>query len=95
LAKRLKALGQKDIKILSYIRKESDGATMKAVRAEAAAKNIAEGTGTLADVARVFRDDPRIVLSMPPKSKMVQMAKGLQNLSNEVYMAARKEILLS
>jgi hypothetical protein len=90
LAKRLKALGQKDIKILSYIRKESDGATMKEVRAEAAAKNIAEGTGTLADVARVFRDDPRIVLSMPPKSKMVQMAKGLQNLSNEVYMAAEK-----
>jgi hypothetical protein len=90
LAKRLKALGQKDIKILSYIRKESDGFTMKEVRAEAAAKNIAEGTGTLADVARVFRDDPRIVLNMPPRSKLVQMAKGLQNLSNEVYMAAEK-----
>ena len=90
LAKRLKALGQKDIKILSYIRKESDGFTMKEVRAEAAAKNIAEGTGTLADVARVFRDDPRVVLNMPPRSKLVQMAKGLQNLSNEVYMAAEK-----
>ena len=75
-------------KILAYIRKETDGVSIEAVRAEAAAKNIAEGSGTLVDAAKIFRDDPGLVKLLPPRSKLVEQAKGLANLSDEAFMAA-------
>tara|TARA_R110000787_G_scaffold146857_1_gene260588 strand:- start:2563 stop:5217 length:2655 start_codon:yes stop_codon:yes gene_type:complete len=74
--------------ILGYVRKETDGVSIEAVRAEAAAKNIAEGSGTLVDAAKIFRDDPGLIKLLPPRSKLVQQAQGLSNLSDDAFMAA-------
>jgi hypothetical protein len=87
LAKKLKAQGQAP-EILGYVRKETDGVSIEAVRAEAAAKNIAEGSGTLVDAAKIFRDDPGLIKLLPPRSKLVQQAQGLSNLSDDAFMAA-------
>jgi hypothetical protein len=87
LAKKLKAQGQAP-KILGYVRKETDGVSIEAVRAEAAAKNIAEGSGTLVDAAKIFRDDPGLIKLLPPRSKLVQQAQGLSNLSDDAFMAS-------
>lgn len=76
------------IEILGYVRKETDGVSIEAVRAEAAAKNIAEGSGTLVDAAKIFRDDPGLIKLLPPRSKLVQQAQGLSNLSDDAFMAA-------
>ena len=87
LAKKLKAQGQAP-EIMAFIRKESDGISVEAVRAEAAAKNIAEGTGSLVDAAKIFRDDPGLIKLLPPRSRLVQQAKGLSNLSDDAFMAS-------
>lgn len=87
LAKKLKAQGQ-TTDILAYIRKETDGVSIEAVRAEAAAKNMAEGSGTIVDAAKVLRDAPELIKLLPPRSVFIQQAKGLSNLSDEAFMAA-------
>lgn len=74
--------------ILAYIRKETDGVSIEAVRAEAAAKNMAEGSGTIVDAAKVLRDAPELIKLLPPRSVFIQQAKGLSNLSDEAFMAA-------
>tara|TARA_R110000803_G_scaffold89730_1_gene156953 strand:- start:2583 stop:5021 length:2439 start_codon:yes stop_codon:yes gene_type:complete len=87
LAKKLKAQGQNP-EILGYVRREVDGVTVQQVRAEAASKNIAEGSGTLIDAAKIFRDDPGAIKLLPPRSRFVQQGEGLSNLSNDAFMAA-------
>ncbi|XKH38260.1 hypothetical protein ACIU1J_27710 [Azospirillum doebereinerae] len=70
----------------SVIYREVDGATPEQVRALAAAKNIAEGTGSPLDAAKVLRDgDPDIVRSLPPTSALVRDAKGLAQLDREPF----------
>lgn len=70
----------------SVIYREADGWTPEQVRALAAAKNIAEGTGSPLDAAKVLRDgDAGIVRSLPPTSALVRDAKGLAQLDREPF----------
>lgn len=70
----------------SVIYRETEGWAPEQVRALAAAKNIAEGTGSPLDAAKVLRDgDPSIVRSLPPTSALVRDAKGLAQLEGEPF----------
>lgn len=70
----------------SVIYREAEGWAPEQVRALAAAKNIAEGTGSPLDAAKVLRDgDPSIVRSLPPTSALVRDAKGLAHLEGEPF----------
>lgn len=86
LAKRLAAEGQ-PIQLPVRVLREVDGITPEQARARAALKNIAEGTGTATDAAKVLRDTARTPaeLNLPPNSAIVRDAAGLQRLSNEAF----------
>ncbi len=85
LAKRLQAEGQSP-RINAMLLREADGVTPDAARVSAALKNIAEGTGSPIDAARVFRsvglsDD--MVRSLPPRSALVRDGQALAQLSDD------------
>lgn len=69
----------------SWVLREADGVTDADVRAIAASKNIAEGTGTAVDAAKVLRDRPELADSLPPRSELVRQARGLMNLDQEAF----------
>lgn len=75
-----------EIMLTAVIYREADGYTVEAVRALAAAKNIAEGTGTALDAAKVLRDAPEVGVDLPPHSALVRDAKGLAQLSEDAFL---------
>ena len=98
LAKRLKAQGdQDDIHLNAMILRESDGVTAREATARAAMKNIAVGTGTAIDAARVLRtmDDAlkARMPELPPNSPLVRDAAELAKLSEEAFRAVVNEVL--
>src|SRR5262249_3537728 len=56
-----------------------------AARVMAASKNIAEGTGSAIDAAKVLRARPDLIADLPPRSALVRDARGLANLSNDAF----------
>jgi hypothetical protein len=72
-------------RFLAHVLREADGITDAHARAVAAAKNIAEGTGTAVDAAKVLRDRPDLADNLPPRSELVRQAQGLSNLSPEAF----------
>ena len=54
-------------------------------RVIAAVKNIAEGTGTAIDAAKVLRDAPDRFGELPPRSALVRQAQGLVLLSDDAF----------
>lgn len=69
----------------SWVLREADGVTDADVRAIAASKNIAEGTGTAVDAAKVLRDRPDLMGALPPRSELVRQSRGLMNLDPEAF----------
>ena len=91
LAKKLKSKGQTP-KITGRIFREDDGWTQADMREIAAAKNIAEGTGTAWDAATVLRDSKdveSVLKTLAPKSALVRDAKGLAKLDDIVFVGAK------
>lgn len=86
LAKRIMAQdpSQKPVIYGSLIR-EADGFSPDQARLIAALKNIAEGTGTAVDAAKVLRIDPARLSELPPRSQLVRQAQDLVNLSDEAF----------
>ena len=84
LAKRLKAEGQ-DVTLYGMKLREVDGFTPAAARVTAALKNIAEGTGTAVDAAKVLRVDPGKLSELPPRSNLVKQARAVVNLTDELF----------
>lgn len=86
LARRIRAT---DIKqrpqLTGYLFREADGITAAGMRAIAAAKNIAEGTGSVIDAAKILRDAPELALDLPPRSALVRDANGLAHLSDDAF----------
>ncbi|MEM1149284.1 MAG: LPD38 domain-containing protein [Pseudomonadota bacterium] len=83
LAKRLMAEGQ-DVQQPAIILREADGITRAEARRIAASKNIAEGSGTALDAAKVIResgDDP----NLPQDSALVRDGRGLAKLSDDGF----------
>lgn len=69
----------------AWVLRAADGVSDADVRAVAAAKNIAEGTGSPVDAAKVLRDRPDLLPSLPPRSELVRQAQGLMNLDQEAF----------
>lgn len=86
LARRLASEG-KDVELPTIVLRESDGVTPEMARARAAFKNIAEGTGSSSDAAKVLRDmgATPAEMGLPPKSALVRDAEGLVNLEDDVF----------
>ena len=77
------------IDLLGVLRREADGWTVEEVRAEAALKNIAEGTGTVFDAVVVLRDaSEEAIATLPPRSSLVRAATDIAKLEPERFTLA-------
>ncbi len=78
----------------ALVLREDDGFDAESVRTWAALKNIAEGSGTPIDAAKVFRamgEDAQRYL--PPRSALVRDARGLARLADEPFGAVVNELV--
>ncbi len=82
-----KRLNDPNIKLKGYLFKEADGYTKEQVRVLAAQKNIAEGSGTAIDTAKIIKEIglKNLPKSLPQKSAMVQDGIALSKLGNEAF----------
>lgn len=94
LARRLASEG-KEVELPAITLRAVDGITPEMARARAAFKNIAEGTGTAQDAAKVLRDMgvTPAEMGLPPKSALVRDAEGLVNLDNDVFGMVINDVL--
>jgi hypothetical protein len=78
------------VKLNAFILREADGVTAIDARRMAAIKNMAEGTGSALDAAKILRDVGRmgesILPPMPPNSALVRQARGLANLGEDEFL---------
>lgn len=96
LAKRIKAQGDGQQPMLdAFILRETDGWDAETVRTWAALKNIAEGTGSAVDAAKVLRGVPREVWSqfLPPRSALVRDAEGIVRLGDDAFGMVVNELV--
>ena len=94
LAKRIKALDPKqDPKLVGYVYKEVDGFKPEEIMAIAAMKNIAEGSGSPVDAARIFRLDKKKFDTLPPRSQLVVQGRYLAELDDEAFPLVVNDVL--
>jgi len=94
LAKRIKSQDpDQDVRLYGHLLREVDGVTPEMARVIAAVKNIAEGTGTAIDAAKVLRVAPERVGELPPRSALVRQAQGLTMLSDEAFGAVVNNVV--
>lgn len=92
LAQRLAGAGQ-DVQVDARVLRESEGISIEDARAFAAAKNIAEGTGTPIDAAKVLRARPDLFAALPPRSRLVRIANDLGRLGDEPFGMVINELV--
>lgn len=94
LARRIQAQKpDQDIDIIGYKLRETDGVSAEKARVIAAMANIAQGTGTVIDAAKVLRLEPGRISELPPQSVLVRQARDLVNLSNQAFGAIVNEVI--
>ena len=94
LAQRINATDPaQDPRLNAIVVREVDGVSDVEARVMAASKNIAEGTGTAIDAAKVLRDRPDLIADLPPRSELVRQARGLANLSDEPFGAIVNQVV--
>jgi hypothetical protein len=94
LAKRLESQGHDPISVDAITLREADGVSAQDARVYAALKNIAEGTGTAVDAAKVIRDAGGHVLNhLPPKSALVRDGAALARLSDAAFGAVYNDVI--
>ena len=94
LARRIQAQKpDQDIDIIGYKLRETDGVSAEKARVIAAMANIAQGTGTVIDAAKVLRLEPGRISELPPQSVLVRQARELVNLSNQAFGAIVNEVI--
>jgi len=92
LAKRMIEGGQdpSEVNLNAIVLREGDGVSVADARQIAAVKNIAEGTGSAVDTAKIFRELGETGLdlmpSLPPKSALVAAGRGLANLDDDAFV---------
>ena len=82
-----------DIKLIGYKLREVDDISADKARVIAAMANIAQGTGTVVDAAKVLRIEPGRIAELPPQSVLVRQAKDLVNLSNDAFGAIVNDVI--
>ena len=87
LAKRIKQQDpSQSVNLYGVKLREVDGVTPEQARVTAAVKNIAEGTGTAVDAAKVLRVSPERIGELPPRSALVRQAQDLTALDDDLFM---------
>lgn len=92
LARRLKAQGQ-DVRLSAYILDQSKGISDEEARMVAALKNIAQGSGTAVDAAKVLRVNPARVAELPPRGALVRVARDLARLGDDAFQMIVNEVV--
>lgn len=92
LAKRLSAEDD-SIRLPTIVVREADGITAEQARTLGALRNIANGTGTLLDNAKVLRDAPDASSLLPRNAPLARDSMGLAHLSYEAFGAAANEVV--
>lgn len=87
LAKRIEAEHGAEIHLDGTVLREADGVTAEEARTWAALKNIAEGTGSPIDVAKVFRQlgEHAAALKDLPTNALTRDGRALSRLSDEAF----------
>jgi hypothetical protein len=73
--------------------KEVDGVSVDQARVRAAMKNIAEGSGTAIDAAKVLRVEPSRLSELPPKSDLVRQAQDMMDMPEAAFMAIINRVI--
>ena len=89
LAKRLQEQEpSQDIKMVARVHREVDGITPEQARIRAAVKNLAQGTGTEIDAAKVFKGDIKVDFkTLPVGNKLIANGMGIMKLSDDAFTA--------
>lgn len=93
LARRAIAAGQDpaEVRLNGFLLREADGVTAVDARRMAAVKNMAEGSGSALDAAKILRDvgpvGETLLPPLPPRSALVKQARGLAQLGDEQFLA--------
>ena len=82
-----------NINLYGYKLREADDISAEKARVIAAMANIAQGTGTVIDAAKVFRFNPDQILDLPPRSALVRDAKNLVNLDENAFRYILNDII--
>lgn len=85
LALRLMDEGHEAITGPAIVLREADGVTAEMAMVKGALVNIAEGSGSSIDAARILRVDPEAADTLPPRSPLVREARGLAMLSEDAF----------
>jgi hypothetical protein len=94
LARRIQAETGEPIRMDAVVLREADGISAEDARVYAALKNIAEGTGTAVDAAKVIRDAGEHVLDhLPPRSALVRDGGALARLSDAAFGAVYNDVV--
>ena len=94
LAKRIKKTDpNQDVRLKAYVLRETDGVTVDMARIMAALKNIAQGSGSAIDAAKVLRGDPSQVKELPPNSSLVRTARNMVNLSEDNFLMVVNRVI--
>lgn len=96
LAKRIRAQDPaQSVAIDALVLREADGWDAESVRVWAALKNVAEGSGTMVDAAKVMRSigPDQAMLFLPPRSVLVRDAGGLSRLGDDAFGMVVNELV--
>jgi len=96
LANRLMDAGHPPIHVNAFVLDAADGITEGEARFYAAAKNIAEGTGSPIDAAKVFREATRTGVElpeMPPRSVLARDGQALARLGDDAFGMAVNDVV--
>ena len=74
-----------DINLVGYKLREVDDISAEKARVIAATANIAQGTGTAIDAAKILRVEPGRLSELPPRSTLVRQARDLVKLSDDAF----------
>lgn len=95
LARRLAEQGWEDAQLDGYLFRAADGWTDRQVRVVAALKNIREGSGSIMDAAKLFREAPQAIKdrSLPVTGDFIHQARQLASLSDAAFRAVTNEVI--
>lgn len=99
LARRALAAGQDpaEVRLNGFLLREADGISAADARRIAAVKNMAEGSGSALDAAKILRDVGKfgetLLPPLPPRSTLVRQARGLANLDEESFRQVVNEVI--
>lgn len=95
LAARLSREGWEGTELDGYLLREADGWTAREARVMAAAKNLREGSGSILDAARLFREAPGLLTdrSLPMSGELIGQARHLAVLDDAAFRAVGSGVI--